>query len=495
MILGIEKMLVEKSRKYICVAAIGATLALPVNVMAKSVSSEVGGIFVPMSRAELIVLPTDMSEILIADPAIADVHVVGSKRIAFIGKSIGRTNAKIFDKNNNIIRQFDVVVGYDLPAIRKALHNFLPNERIAVELVNNNIALTGSVSDAATADKAVKIVSQFVTTGGGAAAGGASGGVAGGGAGGNSSIVNFMKIKSGQQVLLRVRVGEIRRSAAKNLGASIATNGLGNGTILGATNNKQTIFDVGSATPGINGFVHSTTDSGFMVGTLTRGNFDLSLELEALETEGVYKLLAEPDLVAISGEKAEFLAGGQFPVATAQASGAGTINTTTFQNYGISVQFLPLVLSDNRIRISVDPEVSEIDKSFETATSGTPGLTTRHAKTTVELAPGESFMIAGLTNDNVNSSISQIPGASSIPILGSLLRQTTYSRDENELIIVVTPYIVDPLKNSDIKLPSDDFRPPSLMEQFFYGELSSMSGSDYRISKTPLEGPLGFITD
>ena len=493
MMLGIEKMLIEKSRKYVCIAAIGATLALPVNVMAQSVSSEVGGVFVPMSRAELIVLPTDMSEILIADPSIADVHVVGSKRIAFIGKAIGRTNAKIFDKNNNIIRQFDVVVGYDLPSIRKALHNFLPNERIAVELVNNNIALTGTISDAATADKAVKIVSQFVTTGGGGATGG--GAAAAGGAAGNSSIVNFMKIKSGQQVLLRVRVGEIRRSAAKNLGASIATNGLGNGTILGATNNKQTIFDVGSTTPGINGFVHSTTDSGFIVGTLTHDKFNLSLELEALETEGVYKLLAEPDLVAISGEKAEFLAGGQFPVATAQASGAGTINTTTFQNYGISVQFLPLVLSDNRIRISVDPEVSEIDKSFETATNGTPGLTTRHAKTTVELAPGESFMIAGLTNDNVNSGISQIPGASSIPILGSLLRQTTYSRDENELIIVVTPYIVDPLKSSDVKLPSDDFRPPSLMEQFFYGELSSMSGSDYRISKTPLEGPLGFITD
>ena len=146
MMLGIEKMLIEKSSKFVFVAAVGVALSLPINVMAKSVSSEVGGVFVPMSRAELIVLPSDMSEILIADPSIADVHVVGSKRVAFIGKAIGRTNAKIFDKNNNVIRQFDVVVGYDLPAIRKALHTFLPNERIAVELVNNNIALTGNVS-------------------------------------------------------------------------------------------------------------------------------------------------------------------------------------------------------------------------------------------------------------------------------------------------------------------------------------------------------------
>jgi pilus assembly protein CpaC len=469
-----------------------------------------GGVFIPISRSELIVVPRDISEIIIADPDIADVHVIGSRRIAIVGKKIGHTNAKLFDKNNKVIRRFDVVIGYDLPAIRKALHFFLPHERIMVTLVNANIALSGDVSDASVVDKALRIVNEFVTA---QPAGISTTSTAATGSGpiqypsGDSpAILNLLKVTTGQQVMLRVRVGEVQRNTLKNLGISLSS-WANNGAIIGATQNKTAIFNNAGTTTttgitggvgGVGGLIPSSTDAGFLMGTLTSGGFALSSAIEALETDGLLKILAEPDLVAMSGEKAEFLAGGQFPVQTAAISGGSTIPTISYQSYGVAVQFVPYVLSENRVRIVVQPEVSEIDQSgqFSTVAGQPPALVTRRAKTTVELAPGESFMIAGLMSDRLNSSINQIPGASSIPILGALLRSTAYQRNESELVIAVTPYIVDPMKSSDMRLPSDDFRPASVMEQFFYGSLGSMSGEEYKRAQMPsLEGPIGFITD
>ncbi|MEI6729628.1 MAG: type II and III secretion system protein family protein, partial [Pseudomonadota bacterium] len=256
------------------------------------------------------------------------------------------------------------------------------------------------------------------------------------------------------------------------------------------------VFDTASKVSW-DGIVQSSNPAGFIAGTLTSGNhLGLSAALEALETQGLLKLLAEPNLVAMSGEKAEFLAGGQYPYTVAQAGGGSAVNTVQFQPYGISVQFLPYVISQDKIRLVVQPEVSELD--FSSIPTGTtqPAITTRKAKTTVELAPGESFMIAGLMTDRLNSSISQIPGASEIPILGALLRSTAYKRGETELVIAITPYIVDPLKSSDIKMPGDDMRPASDMEMFFYGALGTLSGNTYRTSQTPsLEGPIGFVID
>ncbi len=477
-----------------------------------------GGVLVPISRSELVVVPRDIGEVIVADPDTADVHVIGSRHIAIIGKKLGHTNIRLFDKENRPIRQFDVIVGYDLPAIRKALHFFLPHEHIYVDLVNANIALTGEVSDASIVDKALRIVNQFINqpiqpTGGASGGGGGTGGGSAASAGPTPypsgdmpSILNLLKVSSGQQVMLRVRVGEVQRNALKNLGVSLS--GLANhGRTIGATQNKLTVFDTQintgqsnvpvPVTPlGVGGILHNTNDAGFLLGTLTSGGFALSAAIEALETEGLLKILAEPDLVAMSGEKAEFLAGGQFPVLQPGVGVSAGVTTVTYQSYGVAVQFVPYVVAENRIRIAVQPEVSEIDQSGQFNTQEAPALVTRRAKTTVELAPGESFMIAGLMSDRLNSSLNQIPGASSIPVLGALLRSTAYQRNETELVIAVTPYIVDPMKSSDVRLPSDDFRPASVMEQFFYGSLGAMSGAEYKNAQMPsLEGPIGFITD
>lgn len=455
----------------------------------KVLPANTGSIYVPQNRSELVILPQDVAQVLIANPEIADVHIIGSKRVAFLGKNMGRTNAKLFDKSNNVIRQFDILVGYDLPAIRQALHTFLPNERIKVELVNTNIALTGEVTDAAAARKAVEIANQFTTPSGAPAALATAD---------TSTILNLLKVSSGQQVMLRVRVGEIQRSALKNLGTSLTVNKPGAVSILGGTmggvdavTNMTSSGSVGPITVG--------GDSTGLIGAFfDAGSASIGVALEALETQGLFKILAEPNLVAISGEKAEFLAGGEFPIPVQQAGGTTSVTTVQFKNFGVAVQFIPYVLGEKKIRIAVSPEVSEIDSSQSTTANGVtvPGLSTRRAKTTVELAPGESFMIAGLISDSMNTNLGQVPGASEIPILGALLRSTAYQRKETELVIAVTPYLVDPLKSSDVKLPTDDFRPASMMEQFFYGTLGSMSGNAYRTSQTPsLEGPVGFMVD
>lgn len=221
--------------------------------------------------------------------------------------------------------------------------------------------------------------------------------------------------------------------------------------------------------------------------------------LRALERDGVFKLLAEPNLVAVSGEEAEFLAGGEIPVPSVSSSSSSSGGVTIeYKPFGVALRFTPQILSENRIRMLVLPEVSEISTENTVQISGfsIPSITTRRAKTTIELAPGESFMIAGLIKDDMRATVDQMPGVKEVPVLGALFRSTEFRRNETELVIAVTPYVVDPLKSSDVKLPTDDFRPSSQMELFFYGALGSLSGNAPVISQTPpVEGPIGFMVD
>jgi pilus assembly protein CpaC len=471
-----------------------AVLFTVTDVLAKG---SYGGIYVPINRAELITTNADIGQVIVANPNIADVYAHGLRKLSIIGKDLGRTNVRIFDKQNNVIRAFDVDVGYDLPAIRRALWQFLKDEPVAVEMINSNIVLTGDVSNAAAAEKAVKIVEQFTGPGGSSATASATA-QSDSGALPTHKVLNLIKVVSGQQVMLRVRVGEIKRAALKRLGTGLQAVHTGGKVTLGAgTGGGLDAFDTnGGGT--IGQFTASDPTFSRLFTTYDGAKLDLGLMIEALEQDGLFKVLAEPNLVAMSGEEAEFLAGGEFPIPVAQGSGGGTTTTVEFKPYGIAVKFVPFVLTENRVRITVQPEVSEIDRSESTSAGGAaiPGVTTRRAKTTVELAPGESFMIAGLLSDRVNTNISEVPGIAEIPVLSALFRSTDYQRNETELVIAVTPYIVDPLKSSDVRLPTDNFRTSTLMERVFYGALGSLSGNADRISQNPsLEGPIGYMTD
>lgn len=420
------------------------------------------GISIPVSRSELLTFNEDVQEVVVADPNVADVVVHGTTRVSIVGKAIGRTNVRVFNGAGKLVADTTVSVTHDVPEIRRVLKNLFPNEQIGVELVNDNVAITGMISDSETAERAVKVVEEFV----------------------NDKrvsdeerpkIINLAKIRSGQQVMLRVRVGEMQRTTAKQLGM-----------------NFEAVKDIGNFTIGTAATVPVQGDAQRFSAGFSAGSASLSALLDALEDEGLFKVLAEPNLVAISGERAEFLAGGEFPIPVAQGNGAVSVQ---FREYGVGVQFTPMVLSPNRLRLIVQPEVSEIDRSVATS-DGVPGLLSRRVKTTVELAPGESFMIAGLIQDKVESGVTEVPGVAEIPILSGLFRRTSYDRFERELVIAVTPYLVDPATGAEIRLPSDDFRPASLMESFFFGALGALSGDVLRVSQTPsVDGPIGFMVD
>lgn len=465
-------------------------------------ASGAAAFYVPINRSELVSSGSDIAEVVVADPEVADVVVHGKRKVSVMGVNIGETTVRLLDTNHKVIRSLDVVVTYDLPAVRRALKEFLPNERIGVSMVNTRIALTGDVSSAQAAASAMEIAEEFVREK----------------LKGNevdtrkqadgtqtlSPIINLMKVAAGQQVMLRIKIGEINRSAIRNLGVNlqhlgadglfgigtyIAT-GTGSAGVLGATTTaggyKSSAY---TYAPGTNSF----TSFGF---DKSSNNNTLTGQLDALEQDGLLKILAEPNLTALSGEEAQFLAGGELPIPVAQSIGNTSSNqiTVEYKPYGVALKFTPYVLSDKRIRINVAPEVSDISNDSTTAimTGGIqiPSFITRRAATTIELAPGESFMIAGLLRDDMQSTINQLPGASEVPVLGALFRSTAYQRKETELVIAVTPYLVDPVRDGDLKLPTDDFRAPTFFESVFFGAVASNKGG------TPgLEGPAGFMTD
>lgn len=447
-------------------------------------------LIVPLNRAEMVTVPADISEVIIANPDIADVYVHGKTKISVVGKAIGTTNMRVLDEDSNILRTVAVRVTYDLPGIRQSLYQFFPYEDIAVQMVNNNVALTGSVSSASVAQKAVRIANEFMLptaqerpADGFAPTNDISSGT-------DVGVINMMKVTSGQQVMLRVRVGEIQRNTLKQLGVNWSAANAGNFAFGTGSD-----FDAGL--PGDNVFGVGGDTFATIAGQVNIGGGALSASLDALERNNLFKLLAEPNLVAISGEEAEFLSGGEFPIPVVQGGDSDAV-TIQYREFGVAVQFRPHVLSNNRIRLQVRPEVSELSNVGSVTLGGftVPGLTTRRANTTVELAPGESFMIAGLIRDRLDSNIDQVPGIGEIPVLSSLFRNTEFDRTESELVIAVTPYLVDPVMDGDIRLPTDRFRAPSMMEQFFYGAISASSEKTMRTSQTPaLEGPIGFMVD
>jgi pilus assembly protein CpaC len=463
------------------VAGIGAQAITP----AAAAENE---LIVPIHRSELVEVSSAISEVIVANPDVADVYVHGNNKVSVVGKAIGATNLRILGKQSNVLRTVNIRVSYDLPGIRQTLYQLFPYEDISVQPVNNNLALTGMVSSAAVAAKAVRVVNEFLMPvdaqqrprGNGFALTNA---IATNNA--DVGVINMLKVTSGQQVLLRVRVGEMQRTALKQLGINWRAI---NADSLAAASGLLVGAPAGT-------FPVRPDTFGALAGTVNKGGTSVTAMIDALERNNLFKLLAEPNLVAMSGEEAEFLAGGEFPIPIQAQNEQVTIQ---FKEFGVSVKFLPKVLSDSRIRVSVAPEISELSEIGSISIGGfqIPSLSTRRAKTTVELAPGESFMIAGLLRDQSDTSIDQVPGLGEVPVLGALFRSTQFQRNETELVIAVTPYLVDPLTGDEVRLPTDGFRQPSMMDQFFYGALGGLTEQSLRASQTPsLEGPIGFMVD
>lgn len=443
-----------------------------------------------LNKSVVIDLPSDAYDILVANPAVADAVTRTARRIYLFGKAVGETNIFVFGPNGEQIVSLDLAVERDVAGLEDYIRRFLPTSAIKVELLNDNVVLTGTVDTPLDAKRAVDLATIFVS-GGEATTGQYSQTAAGGSAQSGvdinnpdqerrtSKIVNLLQIIGDDQVTLKVTVAEVSRSVMKQLGVNMVGSGSSNGISYSAASSPA--FGLGKPL---------SASSGLLLGDGI-GN-GLQAYINAMEQSGVMKTLAEPTLTAVSGEKATFKVGGEYNLATGRSSNVSTDNQTglttyTFEKieYGIGLEFEPVVLSAGRISLKVRTSVSEptTDGAPTLEGSGTqPGMTIlsirkRLADTTVELPSGGSMMIAGLVRDDVRQAISGLPGLAKIPVLGSLFRSRDFVRNETELVIIITPYLVKPVARNDLAKPDDNFNAASDGAGMFLGRVNRVYGT------------------
>ncbi|MBB4400950.1 type II and III secretion system protein family protein [Agrobacterium tumefaciens] len=456
-----------------------------------------------LNKALVIDLPEDAHDILVADPGLADAVTRTSRRIYLFGKTVGQTNIFIFGEGGREIVSIDLEVERDISGLEANIRRFIPESDIKVEIVSDNIVLTGSVRTPQDSARAVQLADAFLK-GGEATTRNIS--LTGGDNGGDaaifaerrqvSQIVNMLTIEGEDQVTLKVTVAEVSRQVLKQLGF--------NGSISSSTSNNGFEF----ANPSNLGNTIDTA-SRIASGAIGSGSLRFASYLNAMEQAGVMRTLAEPSLTAISGEQAKFYVGGDFRIAAEQdVSLDKDTNTTVVKrevetvDYGITLNFKPVVLSPGRISLKIETNVSEPTYEGNVVTGnygrGIPGSTymsvrKRETSTTVELPSGGSIVIAGLVQDNVRQAMSGLPGMSKIPIFGTLFRSKDFLRNETELVIIATPYLVRPVARNQIARPDDNFNPENDAAMYFMNRVNKVYGRKDQVQAAPYQGSVGFI--
>jgi pilus assembly protein CpaC len=417
-----------------------------------------------VSKGRLIRLDRPAQTVFVADPEIANIQVKSPSLIYLFGKNPGQTTLYAVDSKERVLANIDITVTHNLARLRGILEQLHPGSGVKVASINGTLVLDGTVPSASTAEDMRRLAVSF--------------------AGDEKNIINRLAISAPNQINLRVRVAEVSRGVDKQLGF--------NWSILGSIGG----FSLGLATT--NPFAGSITQNTLTAGASIAG-WDFNAVIDALEKEGLVSVLAEPNLTALSGETASFLAGGEFPILVPDSDGRVTIE---FKKFGVSLAFTPTLIGENRINMHVRPEVSQLSTTNSVTLSNyvIPSLTTRRAETTVELGSGQSFAIAGLLQNNVTHDISKFPGLADIPVIGGLFKSDRFQRDESELVIIITPYIVKPVSSKKLASPTDGFAPPHDIERIFSGGLNRRNGKPgqpvtvSRGGKT-LIGPVGFQLD
>ena len=402
-------------------------------------------VIVAAGKSQVVQFGDTYTNVMVADPKIADVLPLNSRSIYIVGKAAGSTALSVYGAKNQLIAAVAVTVSADLDGFKNRLHEIMPRESdVSIRPANQSIVVSGTVSSPEALHKILTLAETYAP----------------------GRVVNMLSVEGVQQVMLTVRFVEMSRSTAKDLHLNLASppvNAQGTGFRI------VTGDDIGSGGSG-----STATAFGSILQRIATGSGDMTILFNALETRGLVKTLAEPNLVTMSGDTANFLAGGEFPIpiASAAAEGTGGIPTVTveFKQFGVGLAFTPTILQDGLINLVVNPEVSAIDPtiSVNSGLVNVPGLKVRRAHTTVELRDGESFTIAGLLQDDYTNNIRQFPWIGEIPVLGALFRSTDFQRDETELVIVVTPHLVVPRKTA-AATPADHFVPPSDFELFLIG--------------------------
>lgn len=437
-------------------ASAGAIYA-PAN--AQTVTKVDNEVVLSIGRGQLISLPGSITDLFIANDQIADVQIKNSRQLYVFGKSGGETTLYASNASGQVVYSASIRVGSNIDSVDQMLGLAMPSAKISVATVNGFVLLTGTVAAPSDIAEAERLVQAFV--------------------GEETQVISRLQTATPLQVNLQVRIAEVNRTLMKNVGANLQTVDSSGGFQFGTTTGRgaASVFNPGGAAgvgltegpdgasviAGIGGGGTTLAGLGRLFGVDIASAFDLA------ESVGLVTTLSQPNLTALSGETAEFLAGGQFPIPIAQGLGNVAVE---FRNFGVSLSYTPVVLENGRISLRVRPEVSELSAAGAVSLNGftIPGLTIRQAETTVELGSGQSFMIAGLLSNNVQETVNKAPGLGDVPILGNLFKSESFQRGETELVIIVTPYLVKPVNAGDIKLPTDGFRNASDIQRLLINQ-------------------------
>ncbi|HMO86275.1 MAG TPA: type II and III secretion system protein family protein, partial [Lacipirellulaceae bacterium] len=435
---------------------------------------------IEINRGALIRLQAAADTVFVANPDIADIQVKSPRMIYIYGKKAGETVLYAVDGDDEILMNTRVNVTHNLAASRTALRSAAPTSGLDIATVGDALVISGDVPPAVQAENVRRLAARFAP--------------------GEGAVVNNMRVTAPNQINLRVRIAEVAREDLKQFGinwdAALNVGGFafglftGNPVVLGA-------FIPGGA----HNISRRANDFNNLFAGRQGNRFDVNGLIDALANENLITVLAEPNLTAMSGETANFLAGGEFPIPVAQ-SGNNSGITIEFKKFGVGLAFTPTVLDDGRINLRVRPEVSQLSSVGQIVSNGIsiPALTTRRAETTVELGSGQSFAIAGLLQNNSTQDVNKVPFLGDVPILGALFKSDRYRRNETELVIVVTPYLVKPVSSNAIATPVDGFVPPTDGQRILYGSTHQQGMPEgTRVTRGPdgnaLIGPAGFQLD
>ncbi len=436
-----------------------------------------------VDRGRLIRLPSPAESVFLAEPDVADVQVKSPTLIYVFGEKAGETTLYAVGPGDTIVAGIGIVVTQDLAALRLALDSVGLGDTIEIARLGTGVVLTGTVASAAEAQQAVSLVEAIIKP---------------------EKPISRLRVLGANQVNLRVRVAEVSRDVLKQFGINWE----------GLFNTGDFLVGLATGRPFLTGngqFVTRPTTGSVaansVFGSISQGNLDLNFMIDALDDEGLVSVLAEPNLTARSGQKAEFLAGGEFPILVPQSDDQITVE---YKQFGVQLSFTPIVLDDGRISIEVAPEVSQLVTTNSVTLDNfvVPALSKRSAETTVELGSGQSFAIAGLIQNTLDHDVQKFPGLGDLPILGALFRSDTFQRGETELVIIITPYLVRPVSDPTLLAdPFDGYRPATDLDRLLYGRnydsrIAMDDGADRagasggrNLPGQTLFGPAGFILE
>ncbi|MGB3244822.1 MAG: type II and III secretion system protein family protein [Sulfitobacter sp.] len=445
-----------------------------VRVVKKGTNSELD---VPMNRAVVVESDIPFAELSIANPGIADISSLSDRTIYVLGKSPGLTTLTLLDASGQLITNVDVRVAAEVSEFKERLRQILPGEKIEVRTANDGIVLSGIVSSTQRLQRALDLAERYAP----------------------ERVSNLMSVGGIQQVMMKVRFAEMQRNVSKSLSSSLALNGAIGGTgINGGSGTTATSSGIAGSMAGT--VPASNQNAGAVLFGFNAGSTQVGILLEALEKKGVVRFLAEPNLVALSGQEAKFLAGGEYPVPVAQTGDRISIE---FKPFGVELSFIPRVVDKDLINLELKAAVSAIDPTNSLNLGNgieIAAFTRRETSSTVEMRDGESFAIAGLLTDDFTDNSSQLPWIGDVPILGALFRSADYQRSQTELVIIVTAHLVTPTRGEALALPTDRIKPPTEKDLFLYGRTADgtrtpKKGAAREVAQQDFSGSYGYVLD